>query len=438
MLPADAEAYWLAPKTRSDQFLLFAFDAVDAWDGDRVRTGLLARARCIPDLNLVVRETVRNLDFPYWEPSSARPDQFVERPLTVSTWRSCLDDVASLIGHQVDPRQAAWRVHLYPSVTDLPDGSDRGSVAVLQVSHALADGRGSTELARRLFGAEPVGDPAVSSWGSVASFRSVLGAFRFPIQLGRTIVRGLQAYRLRADDSTTPLPVLPGPMNRSPGDDRQLLVIVTDADRLRIGTHSVTVGAIIRIADAIADAGLDADDGRVVVELTFARRGMEQARNDFFTAGVDSHREIADRHRRADAVAAEIEAARRRDESPGRVAARRASHATPAPLMYMGTTLFDPAARSPTVTGHTVVSSVNRGAATLQLAGGKVRFTTGFPAISAMQGVTHGVHGIGSAVAISATTSRDVLPDFCTYGAALRAAFGAGSPDRLGPGATGL
>ncbi|NED70514.1 WSD1 family O-acyltransferase, partial [Streptomyces sp. SID10244] len=67
------------------------------------------------------------------------------------------------------------------------------------------------------------------------------------------------------------------------------------------------------------------------------------------------------------------------------------------------------------VTGVTVVSSVYRGAADLTLGGGPVRFTTGFPALSPAQGLTHGVHGIGNAIAISVTTSPEVMPDVERY-----------------------
>jgi hypothetical protein len=45
------------------------------------------------------------------------------------------------------------------------------------------------------------------------------------------------------------------------------------------------------------------------------------------------------------------------------------------------------------IAGHTVVSSVYRGPADLTFGGGRVLFTTGFPAIGAVMNLTHGVHG---------------------------------------------
>lgn len=70
-------------------------------------------------------------------------------------------------------------------------------------------------------------------------------------------------------------------------------------------------------------------------------------------------------------------------------------------LLRWGMGKFDPAVRSATVTGNTVVSSVNRGPADLSFGGRPVRFSAGFPALSPMQSLTHGVHGLGDTVAIS-------------------------------------
>jgi hypothetical protein len=85
--------------------------------------------------------------------------------------------------------------------------------------------------------------------------------------------------------------------------------------------------------------------------------------------------------------------------------------------------LFDPSARSDTVAAHTVVSSVYRGPADLSFGGSRVLFTAGFPALSPMMGLTHGVHGIGDTVAISVHADPAVV-DVDDYLARLADAFG--------------
>ncbi|MFJ9743761.1 WS/DGAT domain-containing protein, partial [Streptomyces sp. NPDC101166] len=63
------------------------------------------------------------------------------------------------------------------------------------------------------------------------------------------------------------------------------------------------------------------------------------------------------------------------------------------------------------VSGHTVVSSVDRGPADLEFGGGPVRFTAGFPALGAVMHLTHGVTGLGDTVTISVHADPAVIPD---------------------------
>ena len=75
------------------------------------------------------------------------------------------------------------------------------------------------------------------------------------------------------------------------------------------------------------------------------------------------------------------------------------------------------------MSGNTVVSSVNRGPADLNFGGARVVLTSGYPALSPMMGLTHGVHGIGDAIAISVHASASALPDIDAYLALLDAAL---------------
>jgi len=95
----------------------------------------------------------------------------------------------------------------------------------------------------------------------------------------------------------------------------------------------------------------------------------------------------------------------------------------PAWLLRWGVGMFDPAVRSATVTGHTVVSSVDRGPADLFFGGYPVLLTAGYPALSPMMGLTHGVHGIGGTVALSVHADSTVV-DLDDYIARLSDALG--------------
>ena len=107
------------------------------------------------------------------------------------------------------------------------------------------------------------------------------------------------------------------------------------------------------------------------------------------------------RRARAERIADELAAHRRRGAHPAVLASQAAFAAMPAAVLRWGMARVDPAARTAAVTGNTVVSSVNRGPADLSFGGCPVLLTTGYPALSSMQSLTHGVHGIGGHLAIS-------------------------------------
>ena len=193
-------------------------------------------------------------------------------------------------------------------------------------------------------------------------------------QAAGLVVGGVNAYaRSRGEAPAGPGPVAPASINRAPGPRRVLRTLTVARSAL---PGRVTPSAIAAIGDALATA--DLVDGDPVVELTVGRAAVASPRaaNDFFMAGIATRTDLADEARRR-AIAEQIDAARARDGAPDRLAARRAEEATPAILMHWATTGFGSSAAGSVeaVTGHTVVSSVNRGADDLLLAGGRVRLT---------------------------------------------------------------
>jgi hypothetical protein len=145
-----------------------------------------------------------------------------------------------------------------------------------------------------------------------------------------------------------------------------------------------------------------------------ATPGVRRANNHYGNVGVGLHPHLpADR--RAQAIAADLYGRRRRASHPALAAEAAAFAAIPAPVLRWGVGHFDPDRRSDTVTGNTVVSSVHRGAADLSFAGAPVVLTAGFPALSPMMGLTHGVHGIGDTVAVSVHAAESAIGDVDAY-----------------------
>jgi hypothetical protein len=190
--------------------------------------------------------------------------------------------------------------------------------------------------------------------------------------------------------------------------------------RAALSGGTVTVVALAHIAGALAEqlSELGADTSALGAEVTMTKPGVRQAYNHFRAAGVGLHPQLPPPSRIA-AIAAELRDRRDRAEHPAMRAADRAFAATPAPLLRWGISQFDPTARSSTVIGNTVVSSINCGAADFGFGGCPVRVATVFPGLSPMMGLTHGVMGLGDTVAINVFATESAIGDIDAYVARL-------------------
>ncbi|WP_433713060.1 WS/DGAT domain-containing protein [Nocardia sp. CA-084685] len=256
----DATMYWLSSRTRNDLFMLYCFDD-SGRSGGPLREFVARRSADIADLSVRLRELPADLDYPAWVRCEYRAEQFVEHFLPEPDWPSVCMALGKLLGTGVDAAVRPWRLHVFRGVIGAPGGGGPAMVVVLQMSHALADGRRGAELARALFSdveavaegetavrdeavaveriaeAAPVasvigGAPVAAALDSVARavagrvarlgrwlaaaavesapvdpihVHSVLALVRMPIQFARTAIRGYQAFRAQRElaESTT-------------------------------------------------------------------------------------------------------------------------------------------------------------------------------------------------------------------------------------------
>lgn len=399
MAAVDAQTWWMSGKLPNDQFLLYGFDGDAGALGaalDEVRT----RAENCPDLALRIEDDLP-LVYPRWAPRPVTDDQFVVHDPGAWTWNECLDAVSALADDQLDATATTWRLHIYPRVAGMPRGDGSGVVAVLQIAHALADGIRSSALAARLFGRATPLDPIPN--------------VRFPT--ATLPVRAAQAARahrrLVADEASGAVPsqACARPVLRSncaPAGARWVRTIVRD--RARICGPTVTVGVLSAISTALSGhlRTFGDDPGSLGAEVPMAKAGPRRAHNHFGNVGIGLYPDASDDERIA-RIVDDFAQRRARAAHPAMIAASRAFAATPAPLLRWGVAQFDPSLRSSVATGNTVVSSVNRGKADLRFGAAPVVVTAGYPALSPMMGLTHGVHGIGDTVAVSVHTAERAI-----------------------------
>jgi hypothetical protein len=398
--------YWMSAKIPSDQFLLYAFDGVP--DLPRALAAVLAQAADCPELLLRVADA-GSWSYPQWVRCSADESAVVVHD--GGSWTDCLDAVGALAADQLDPRHRTWRLHVLAGADGIPGAKGLGTVVVLQVSHVLGDGIRSSALAARLFGrAGPI--PAAEPRRRGVAALPVLA------------LRASSAHRDLVRDAESG--VVAGPAGSWPArrtNDQPVAPIglrTIVRPRSELPGPTVTVGVLAAVAEALAsELGAELDLG---AEVPMAKPGARHANNHFGNVSVGLHPQLRFEARAA-RIGADLADRRQRAAHPAMTAADAAFAATPASLLRWGIAHFDPWVRSPTVGGNTVVSSVNRGAADLAFGDCPVVLTAGYPALSPMMGLTHGVHGIGDAVAVSVHAAASAIPDLDGYVRRLAAAL---------------
>jgi hypothetical protein len=409
----DAQTFWLSEKIPNDPLLVYGFDGVPTNLGQAIE-GIRGRANDCAEFRLRVRDG-NALTYPTWASVDVDADQVAVHRLDDNSWAGCLAAVRTLADDHLDPRVCAWRLHVYTPVDGLPNAGGTGTVAVLQISHVLADGARSSAMAARLFGRAvgiaPVATPRLR--GVKLPWRSFLAA-RTHRQLVRDTASGLVPAQAESRPALR--------SNTRPAGARSVRTLVRHRNGLPGPT--VTIGVLCAVSTALSAhlRGLGDDPSTLGAEVPMAKTTAREAHNHFGNVGVGLYPELGF-DERATRIVADLADRRMRAQHPAMRAASRAFAVTPAPLLRWGVAQFDPTVRSPTVTGNTVVSSVNRGPADLRFGDAPVVVTAGYPALSPMMGLTHGVHGIGDTIAVSVHAAESAIGDVDEYVARLDAAL---------------
>jgi hypothetical protein len=411
----DAQTYWMSAKIPNDTVLLYGFTGVPA-DLEQALEQIADRARGCPDLTVRIDDRGR-LTYPAWVHRDVDRSLFVVHVLERGTWKECLAQVTVVTADQLDARVAAWRLHVFTDVEGVPGAAGPGTVAVLQITHALGGGGRTSMLAAIMFGRLGGVVPAIEA--------APAGLFTLPI-LG---FRAARAHRQMVEDTDAgrvPPPADLRPAlrtNARPVGPRHLRTVVRT--RSDLSGPTVTVAALSAVAVALAEnlLAVGDDPSSLGAEVPMGKPPPRLAYNHFGNVGVGLYPELAEPERIV-RIAADLDARRRRAAHPAMRIADLAFAATPAPLLRWGMDRFDPDVRVAEMTGNAVVSSVNCGARDFSFGDAPVTVAFAFPGLSPMMGLTHAVCGIGGTIAISVHAAESAIGDVDAYVERLAAALG--------------
>jgi hypothetical protein len=404
LTPTDAQTFWMSAKIPNDTFLLFGFAGVPA-DLEATLDDVASRARGCPDLTVRVDDRGR-LGYPTWAHRGVDRSQFVVHDLENRTWAGCLAEVSRLITDQLDARVVAWRLHVFPGVDGMPrvpgDVAEDGTVVILQISHALGGGGRTSAPAALMFGRAGAVVPGIEARSAGRVALPLLGVRA--ARAHRRFVADIEAGLVPPQADLRPLLRT----NTRPSGSTGLRTVVRKRSDLVGGT--VTVAGLSAVSAALAGQlrALGDDPAALGAEVPMAKPPPRLAYNHFGNVGVGLYPELP-AGERSTRIAADLEARRRRAAHPAMRAADLAFAATPAPLLRWGMDRFDPDVRVAAVTGNTVVSSVNCGAADFAFGGAPVVLASAFAGLSPMMGLTHVVVGVGDTVTIGVHAAESAV-----------------------------
>ena len=409
----DAQTYWMSAKIPNDTVLLYGFAGAPA-EPEAAIEEIIERAGDCPDLTVCVEEG-GFLTYPAWVHRGVDRSMFVLHGVEGLTFRQCLEQVGEVTGRPLDARAAAWRLHVFVGVEGVPDVVGPGTVAVLQISHALGGGGRMSA-------------PAAIMLGRRDGLVRGVDVSRTPMHLAVSGFRAARAHRRLVEDTDAgrvPPPAELRPVLRTndrPAGPRNLRIVTRR--RSDLSGSTVTIAALSAISVALAEhlRCLGEDPSTLGAEVPMTKPPPRLAYNHFGNVGVGLYPELAESERGA-RIAADLDARRRRAAHPAIRVADLAFASTPAPLLRWGMDRFDPDVRVPRVTGNTVVSSVNCGPMDFHLGGAPVTMACAFPGLSPMMGLTHAVCGVGDAISISVHAAESAIGDIDAYVDRLEAAL---------------
>ena len=410
----DAQTYWMSAKIPNDTVLLYGFDGVPA-DMAVAIEEIAERARGCADLTVRIEDGGR-LTYPAWVHREVDRSQFALHDTGARTFQACLDEARVLTADRLDARVAAWRMHVFTGIEGVPGATGPGTVAVLQISHALGGGGRTSAPVAIMFGRRDGVVPGIDASHAGPVMMPVVG------------VRAARAHRQLVDDTDAgrvPAPAELRPAlrtNARPTGSRHLRTLVRRRSDLSGPTVTVAALSAVSVALAAQLRSLDEDPANLGAEVPMAKPPPRLAYNHFGNVGVGLYPELADSERGV-RIAADLDARRRRAGHSAMRMADRAFAATPAPLLRWGMDRFDPDVRVSSVTGNTVVSSVNCGATDFDFGGAPVTVACAFPGLSPMMGLTHAVCGVGETISLSVHAAESAVGDIDTYVERLEAAL---------------
>ena len=225
------------------------------------------------------------LTYPSWVSGPVGAGQFTVHELDDNSWAGCLAAVGGLADEQLDARLWPWRLVVFTPVEGVPGVSGPATVAVVQMSHAFADGVRSSALAGRLFGRAdeiaPVTTPRLR--GVLLPWRGLVAA-----RAHRQLVRDTEAGLVPPQAPSRPALRT----NAPPAGTRSVRTLIRH--RGLLAGPTVTVGVLCAVSTALSEhlRAMGDDPSTLGAEVPMAKTAAREANNHYGNVGVGLYPEL--------------------------------------------------------------------------------------------------------------------------------------------------
>lgn len=389
----------------TDVLSVYLFDAVPGETPGRAEVLSLLRSRAsrIPALRWSVAKSPGGFNFPYWHDSAEFViEDHLTDELELETWDQFLAFVGTVSESVRDLSECLWRIHIVRGIADAPNVKGEALAVVLEASHALGDGLAYNAIARELFSSSPLPEDVPRLEVPNRWVSAIVGLSGTPGRLARAFF-ALRQYRRLAPRSFDAVPV-------SFSGTRALGVVTLDVALVREAKSAWPGTTVTSIAQTIVAASLDEYFGdrapRALWVMAAAPEGAPvRGRNRLGAYQIETARGEA-LAQRVVTVGQNNRRARSRWVEEY-AASTKLLQAIPA-LVVRQRPLEQ--ARL-----HAVVSSIDRGEATMTLSSARIVWTADFPYVSPGMPISHGVYSIGDVLTISVLSGTDAIDDIRDY-----------------------
>lgn len=395
-----------------------------------IRDALTARIALIPALQERIALAPGKQTFPHWvtDPQPAA-DKITEA--ISDSWSGVLDFMIEASVSRINPLESAWRATVWRNVSGVPDVDDQATVVFMQVSHAITDGQGITQVQRALFGDDSAlakipghGNPTAK----LGLRQPVAELLTLPFNLIRSISPARKAFAgPKPNNGYTIVGV--AELNKTGQRRAYIDVRMIPLSSLK-WAGTVTETGLTAVSAALENylTKLGVTPGDLYAQVPVVPPGASTLEVPVPSGNTVSSAVLVDlgigsdtRTARHATIQASFRSEMANHAGPGHLAKRQFIERLPLQIIR-ASALKSVGVAPHAVPSHTSLTSYTKGKADLSLLGSRVVFIAGLPILRPHLGLAQALIGFGDRLAVCVTAS-DSVPQPELYTELLHAAI---------------